>query len=236
MAIWRETEGRFHYFQSSTNTAGSSQWGQSGDEPVARDYDGDGKTDCAVVRRSGGSLYWYIWESLSNNQVGYQYGISSDFPAPGDYDGDGRFDRAVQRLSGQNLFFYIYQSTAGAFSVQFGDLGDLFVPGDYDADGKTDIAVVRGDFFNAANTESKYEWYIRKSSDGSSLPAMYFGYPDFADVPVQADYDGDGKTDLAVWRGSSPYVFYVQQSSNGLLSSVQYGTAGDFPVATYDTH
>ncbi len=223
IAIWRETEGRFHYFQSSTNTAGSRQLGLAGDEPVARDYDGDGKTDCAVVRRTAGNLYWYIWESLSNLQVGYQYGISSDFPAPGDYDGDGRFDRAVQRAAGGYLYFYVFQSTAGSFSVQFGQASDLFVPGDYDGDGKTDIAVVRGD-----DPNGNYEWYIRRSSDGSSLPAMYFGLPGRADVPVQADYDGDGKTDIAVWVGSSPYVFHVQQSTNGLLSSVQYGKAGIF--------
>jgi hypothetical protein len=48
-------------------------------------------------------------------------------------------------------------------------------------------------------------------------------------VPVQADYDGDGRADLAVYRQTSS-EWYVILSSTGTGWSVQWGGSGDRPV------
>ena len=54
-------------------------------------------------------------------------------------------------------------------------------------------------------------------------------------LTVQNDYDGDGKTDVAVWNPLNGY-YYVIQSSNGVTTQTQFGQNGDYPVANYDTH
>ncbi|MDH3530687.1 MAG: hypothetical protein OEQ28_14080, partial [Acidobacteriota bacterium] len=55
------------------------------------------------------------------------------------------------------------------------------------------------------------------------------------DLNVQNDYDGDGKTDVAIWRDSDTR-FYVLKSSDGGLAVSQWGLPSDYPVASYDTH
>jgi hypothetical protein len=209
------------------------QFGTQGDEPVARDYDGDGKTDVAVARRTGGVINWYALRSTNGSLLAVQFGASSDYIAPGDYDGDKKFDLAVQRpgvnANDQAIFFILQSSNNTLMSIPWGFGNDEVVPGDYDGDGKTDVAIVRV----GATDNSALSWYIRQSSNGE-LKSAAFGATGI-DLNVQNDYDGDGKTDIAVWRDTNGF-FYVLRSTDNGLTAAQWGAPNDFPVASYDTH
>jgi hypothetical protein len=104
----------------------------------------------------------------------------------------------------------------------------LVVPGDYDGDGKTDFAIVR----EGTGSSPYLEWWWVDSSTGT-VHGVAWGNTD-DDIPVQNDYDGDGKTDVAIWRNSTG-TFYVLNSAGG-VNAVRWGTNGDYSVATYDTH
>ena len=54
------------------------------------------------------------------------------------------------------------------------------------------------------------------------------------DVPVTADYDGDGRSDIAVFRPSNGTLDNVQYGRGG-MSTFQWGINNDIPVpADYD--
>jgi hypothetical protein len=234
IGVWRDSDGVWYRLNSSNNTFSANAFGVTGDEPVGRDYDGDGTTDLAVVRRTNGAMIWYVLRSSDGGFVSSQFGLATDFTAPGDYDGDQKFDFAIQRpgaTSTSQATFYILNSQTGNLSVvPWGFSNDLVVPGDYDGDNKTDIAIVRE---GQTDYENNLIWYILRSTDGG-LTANVFGNL-ATDLNVQNDYDGDGRTDIAIWRDSDA-SFYILRTTDNVLNVIQWGAPSDFPVASYDTH
>ena len=117
------------------------QFGDAGDIPVPRDYNGDHSADVAVYRPSTGQ--WFV-----RNILAAQFGQPGDVPVPrlaallpatpGDYDGDGTTDIAVYRPS--TSFWFV----RGQFAVRHAPLGNdaIPVPADYDNDGAMNVAIV----------------------------------------------------------------------------------------------
>jgi hypothetical protein len=93
--------------------------------------------------------------------------------------------------------------------------------GDYDADGTTDYAVIRG---GANGPTAQTTWFI--SHNSTAIPRSQ-AWGNASDTYIPADYDGDQKDDIAVWRPGIQSSFLIIQSSNNTLKSVEFGSSSD---------
>jgi hypothetical protein len=240
LAVFRDSEHKWYIMYSSTSALVTIDFGASGDEPVARDYDGDGKTDLAVARKnfSTNVTAWIIRKSSANPVTtanvteATDWGLAADSTCPGDYDADGKFDLCVRRAAatdtGLTTFITKLSSTGLQESVAWGLNGDLIIAGDYDGDFKTDYAVLR----EGKLQTDPLKWLIRRSSDTTAV-VVDLGITGTS-YNAQNDYDGDNRTDLAVWDNSTA-TFTIINALTMTSSSFAWGVVNDYPIASYQT-
>ena len=101
---------------------------------------------------------------------------------------------------------------------------------DFDGDKISDPVMIE-------NVNSNLTWHILESNNG--MVTVQFGLAEMNDIAVPADYDGDGTTDVAIWRPGNdlwrgPANFWILSSRDGSVSVVQWGLKGDNPRVTQD--
>ncbi|HEV3200477.1 MAG TPA: FG-GAP-like repeat-containing protein, partial [Bryobacteraceae bacterium] len=240
--------------------------------PIAGDFDGDGHADVAFFRPSDGR--WIVWPSsgsvpaeFNENVSGTvafmrQFGIAGDRPAPGDYDNDGITDVAVYRPSNPGVMILLPSSgscpahwsqvdpTPDQHKVCIrvaGDSDDWPVAADYDGDGTTDQALFRSQdqVWTVFPSRSAAPGILSNpgfTAESQPYSSRQWGLPN--DIPAPADFDGDQKADLTVFRPAEGkwYVFPstgvcpLRIPRNGTTPDgrsvcvVQWGLPGDIPL------
>jgi hypothetical protein len=196
-------------------------WGRAGDIPVPADYDGNGRADVAVYRPATGQ--WFVL-----NGPTLQYGVPGDVPIPLDYDGDGAANFAVYRRSTGTA--YIQGLGPG---VVVGSPADLPVYGPFrhfasrDMDGDQ---VADSLYFDGAS------WLSTLSLTNPQAHGT-FSFGVATDVRRMADFDGDGKADLVLYRPSTGFWYFAKSSTtfSDYVTFGPWGASGDIPLpADYD--
>ncbi|MFN8390478.1 MAG: VCBS repeat-containing protein [Bdellovibrionota bacterium] len=215
-------------FLSKTNTIAQNAHPDPTAKLVGLDLNGDHITDLITVGTNAANNLIYWTGTLSRSGLAYSrmFGIGGDVPFKGDFNGNGTDEIGVYR-NGQ---WFVMNELNQMLAYYWGLPGDVAVPADYDGDGITDISIWR---------PSDGTWWILNSgaaagyAGGQGLTNVQWGL--YGDVPVPADYDGDGRDDIAVWRPTDGN-WYIQYSKTNTIGVVQWGSGyfGDVPFKGLD--
>jgi hypothetical protein len=218
-------------------------YGTSGDSLTAGDYFGTGKTEVSVWRTGQfihapfpegsapiGPLTWVNWGLASAENPG----------RVGDYDGDGKDDEVIIRVQSSILNWYIRGSAGTNRQIAFGRVVAgfstlAFQGADFNGDGRDDLVMANANTSNGSNT-----WWIGDSVTGAVILTLSFGnfVTDYFLSPD--DYTGDGRADIAVYRGGGSGGdaggWYIRNTATGTNTLTIFGipdpnfTDEDIPV------
>jgi hypothetical protein len=171
------------------------------------DFNGDGKSDIAALDGDGANVS--ILHGDGAGQLGtatlYSVGYVPNSIVSADFNADGKPDLAVTSIDGVTM---LYGTAGGEFAGTLNFKagyrpGDL-VRADFNRDGNDDLAVVNSRELVSDQLVAARVLIFLGDGAGhlSNAPAVQFQGDIFLGTIITADFNNDGKADLAVANGS----------------------------------
>ena len=203
------------------------------------DFNGDGRTDVAMFRAGWGSLPVYF--ALANGEFSVtNFALADNLintqpdatKLLGDFDGDGKTDILVaDDQASPNTVIY-YSDGSGVFTPvrraqangHLNDYASTPLVGRFNNDNRDDILVVR----SGSNSTSVMLAPAARANAftvvSTALPVARRAFNDPLAGRLLGDFDGDGLTDVALWReglGATP-MYFANGAGGWVMTSVAH--------------
>jgi hypothetical protein len=198
------------------------------------DFNHDGKLDVAIAGGSSGVGTHQLWVLLGNGDGTFQVPLGNTmtdyqyFVVTGDFDGDGNLDL----VAGSSTDAWILLGNGdGTFQTpvligngDVGPYGNSVAVGDINGDGKLDLAIANSNHQVNSNIPGTVT-ILLGNGNGTFLPPLVVQAGVFPYSVQMADFDGDGKLDLAVANTGDSHIQIFRGNGDGTF---QAGT--NYPV------
>jgi len=214
----------------------------SGPSAVAvGDFNGDGKPDLAIADYAANNVTVLLGDGTGRFTAApsspFPAGSQPDSVAVGDFNGDGKLDLAIANYNSNNVTVLLGDGTGGFTAAPGSPFPAGTQPysvavGDFNGDGKPDLAI--------ANVASGNVTVLLGSGTGgfTAAPGSPFAVGSYPESVVVADFNADGKLDLAVagvglYESTGVNVTVLLGDGTGGFTAVQSGPSatGSSPTA-----
>lgn len=209
----------------------------SGYNPYAiinADFNGDGKLDLAVSNNVpyNVSVFLNTGNGIYGAPTNFSVGSNPRSITCADFDNDGNMDLATSD-AGISKVSVLLGNGAGSFTlvatVATGNHPEAITSGDFDGDGKIDLAT-SNDFSNDVTVLLNTTATVGTATFGA---ATSFAVGSSPQGLTSADFDGDGKVDIAVTNSGSNTISVLW--NNGSVGAASFLVTAGITVGTSPT-
>jgi len=236
-STFNDTTGVFRpssntFLLRNSNSAGQPDqqvtFGQSGDQPIAGDWNGDGTDKPGVFRPSTGQFLLLV----KGATITVNFGQAGNLAVVGDWDGNGIDTPGVfNPATGQWLLTNGFKNQnlnnttpPANFTFTLGQNGDIPVVGDWDGNAIDGVGV-----FRTGNAN----WILSNGFQGT-IDITPFIFGSLGSKPIAGDWNGDGFDSVGVFDQNTGQMLL----SNGNSAfkafadiTFTFGQTGDIPLA-----
>ncbi len=209
--------GRGRAIAQSGSSAQDSLSGQTKGRVAIADFNGDGVTDSAAIGSTGILVTLFSTSGTVLSTATYPVaGISTSIVAA-DFNGDGKIDLAVTQNdpSGPGNIAVLLGKGDGSFgpAAKFptGPFAFYLTTGDFNGDGFPDLAVTNVPSTGPPGAGTGAVAVLLGKGDGTFAPAVSYPVGPLPVTIVAADFNGDGRVDLAALDSQTGIVNLVNK-------------------------
>src|ERR1019366_3153906 len=180
------------------------------------DFNHDGKTDIAAVQTAAGTITVLLGNGNGTFQAGLTTPVAEASPqglAVGDFNRDGKLDLAV--VAGDAVIVFLGKGD-GTFnpgvSYPVSPTPVFVAAADFNHDGKTDLVTVN---VGATSTTPGTVSVLLGNGNGTFQSAVPYTVGDQPSSVAIADFNGDGKLDLAVANRNTDSISLLLGNGDG---------------------
>jgi hypothetical protein len=220
--------------------AGPQTFASGGVSVAVADFSGDGRPDFAVVDDFSGAVTVLRNTTPAGSSTpsfaapqAFVVGTSPRAVAVGDFNGDGRPDLVVTNVLDNTVSVLLNTTPAGSATLSFaaqqtfavGSDPSAIAVGDFEGDGRPDLAVASG---NSSTVSVLMNTTVAGAATVSFAPAQTFAVSRSPDAVAVADFNGDGRPDLAVANGGDSTLSVLLNTTSAGASILSFATQQTF--------